>query len=417
VRDYATIARRYAEDVRDGIVPACRLVQLACLRHLGDLARVGEEGFAWRFDADKALTVCRFVELMPHTKGRWARSGEPLRMEPWQVFITAVVFGWVSVETGLRRFRQAYIEVPRKNGKALALDTPIPTPEGWTTMGAIRPGDYVLDDAGRPTRVTRATDVMHGHDCYRVVFSDGAEIVADADHLWAVQSRRTGRPGGADTAGLTVDEIRRPCELVRTTRELAENVLVGSGDRVERNHRIRLAAPLQLPAADLPLDPYVLGCWLGDGSSEGASITCSYGDTALIDEIRRCGVDANETRTSNEGSGSFYLTFPGQKGKRGSTVRAVLRSMGVWGNKHVPAAYLRASEAQRLALLQGMMDTDGYASKAGQCEFTTTSPKLRDGFVELATSLGYKPTVKTARATIGGTDCGEKYRVQFWAYR
>ena len=73
-------------------------------------------------------------------------------------------------------------------GKALAIDTPIATPFGWTTMGALRSGDIIFDETGAPCRVTFATEVMHGHPCYRVVFSDGASIIADADHLWAVHS-------------------------------------------------------------------------------------------------------------------------------------------------------------------------------------------------------------------------------------
>jgi hypothetical protein len=73
-------------------------------------------------------------------------------------------------------------------GKALALDTPIPTPEGWTTMGKIKPGDMVFDETGRPCRVTFATNVMVGRPCFRVVFSDGSSLIADADHLWQVQS-------------------------------------------------------------------------------------------------------------------------------------------------------------------------------------------------------------------------------------
>src|SRR5204862_276113 len=79
--------------------------------------------------------------------------------------------------------------------------------------------------------------------------------------------------------------------------------------------------------------------------------------------------------------------------------------------------YLRASEAQRMSLLQGLMDTDGSVSSGqGQCEFTTVKPPLRDDFMELARSLGFKPTCKTARATIDGRDCGEKYRIMFHAY-
>ena len=73
-------------------------------------------------------------------------------------------------------------------GKALALDTPIPTPTGWSTMGEVRVGDVIFDETGTPCRITAATDVMFERPCYRVRFSDGSSIIADADHLWAVDS-------------------------------------------------------------------------------------------------------------------------------------------------------------------------------------------------------------------------------------
>ena len=124
MRDYASIARQYAEDVVSGDVLACRYVQLACQRHLDDLEAQGEDGpdgrpFGYTFDATAAARVCQFVELFPHTKGKWARTADLLTLEPWQVFITAVVFGWKRRASGLRRFRVVYVEVPRKNGKSL----------------------------------------------------------------------------------------------------------------------------------------------------------------------------------------------------------------------------------------------------------------------------------------------------------
>lgn len=73
-------------------------------------------------------------------------------------------------------------------GKALALDTPIPTLTGWTTMGAVRVGDVIFDETGTPCRVSAATDVMFERPCYRVMFSDGSSVIADADHLWSVES-------------------------------------------------------------------------------------------------------------------------------------------------------------------------------------------------------------------------------------
>lgn len=73
-------------------------------------------------------------------------------------------------------------------GKALALDTPLATPSGWTTMGDVNVGDILFDETGAPCRVTGTTDVMRNRRCYRVRFSDGSSIIADADHLWAVDS-------------------------------------------------------------------------------------------------------------------------------------------------------------------------------------------------------------------------------------
>ena len=89
-----------------------------------------------------------------------------------------------------------------------------------------------------------------------------------------------------------------------------------------------------------------------------------------------------------------------------------LRHLGLLRNKHLPAVYLRAGDTQRLSL-QGLMDTDGYVSTAGQCEFTTTSRLLMLGVMELTRTLGYKPSLVAARATIEGRDCGPKYLIQF----
>ncbi|MGB1215880.1 MAG: terminase large subunit [Pikeienuella sp.] len=117
---YIEAARKYAEDVVSGVIPACRYVQQACQRQLDDLA---SPPAGYQFDAEKAERVCAFVELCPHVKGELARRGETIRLEPWQVFILTTVFGWVD-ERGNRRFRSVYIEVPRGNGKS-ALSSPL----------------------------------------------------------------------------------------------------------------------------------------------------------------------------------------------------------------------------------------------------------------------------------------------------
>lgn len=113
-RDYVAIATEYAEAVVTGEQVACKWVQLVCHRQLKDLGRTDWE---YRFDADRAAHICRFVELLPHIKGKWARQRLKITLEPWQIFILTTVFGWVNAD-GLRRFKTVYAEIPRKNAKS-----------------------------------------------------------------------------------------------------------------------------------------------------------------------------------------------------------------------------------------------------------------------------------------------------------
>lgn len=106
-------ATRYARAVVAGRIPACSWVKAACARHLADLRR---RAFPYRFDPEAATRICAAIELLPHIKGRWA--GTPIRLEDWQIFVVASVFGWLRRADGKRRFRLVYIEVPRKNAKS-----------------------------------------------------------------------------------------------------------------------------------------------------------------------------------------------------------------------------------------------------------------------------------------------------------
>jgi deoxycytidine triphosphate deaminase len=137
--------------------------------------------------------------------------------------------------------------VGRVEGKALAISTPIPTPDGWTELGDLRVGDVVFSDTGQPTRVKDATEVMLGRPCYEVEFSDGTTLVADASHEWLTRTtaeRRRGRRGS-----------------LRTTAQLAATLMHGS----EYNHQIHLAASVVCRPRKLPVHPYVMGRLLGDG--------------------------------------------------------------------------------------------------------------------------------------------------------
>lgn len=311
------------------------------------------------------------------------RKGDPFEMYDWQLWCTVNHY---RVRPGAKvgqlapafHYRRSQVVAPQK---ALALDTPVPTPSGWSTMADLRVGDEVFDEAGRPTAVLSKSPVWHS-DTYRVSFSDGASLVACKDHEWWVE-RRT--PSGT----YVPDRVR--------TEDLVGNLVDRHG---ARRFRVPNAKPLDLPDVDLPIDPYTLGAWLGDGNSDDGRITGI--DRPVFDRIAAAGYEVRQMKVAKR------VNVIGLKSQ--------LRSLGVLRNKHVPAVYLRASAAQRWALLQGLMDTDGYAdARQGKCEFTTTLPALRDGVLELLRSLGIRPVCYAGEATMYGRITGPKWRVSFAA--
>ena len=280
-------------------------------------------------------------------------------------------------------------------GKALDVATPIPTPTGWTTMGELRAGDQVLGSDGRPTTVTYATPYQWDRTCYRVVFSDGAEIVADADHQWAARTRADRR-------------AKRGYRTVTTADLLAGGLRCGP----ERQWQMPAAAPLELPDADLPVDPYVLGFWLGDGDAASSVVTIGDADR---DEQLALLADAGEPY---QPVGYRPITYrPVQRLPRKDTLHARLSRLGVVDGKHIPAAYLRASRAQREALLAGLIDADGWVEHAtGRIEVAGTRRALAEDVLELARTLGHRARLIESRATIDGRDVGPSLRVQ-WVTR
>lgn len=112
-------AQKYARDVVGGRIVACSFVKAACARHLNDVKASKAKSYPYRFDRDLAERACRFIQLLPHTKGEWARGNQRIQLEPWQLFLFASVYGWVRKKDKTRRYREVYVEVPRKNGKSI----------------------------------------------------------------------------------------------------------------------------------------------------------------------------------------------------------------------------------------------------------------------------------------------------------
>ncbi|WP_228066257.1 replicative DNA helicase [Rothia nasimurium] len=270
-----------------------------------------------------------------------------------------------ELTAGLQAGQMIVIAARPAMGKALALDTPIPTPTGWTTMGDIRVGDTVLGADGHPTTVTNATDVMTGRPCFKVIFDDGTEIIADAEHQWLTETCASRRARSSALAGSGGGRVRTSVGAqVRTTAEIRETVRCATADR-RANHSIANTRPLQLPEADLLVAPYTLGIWLGDDS------------TVLAPSAES------------------------------------LRTLGVLNNKHIPMQYLRASEAQRRALLAGLLDSDGTVTNAGCIQFTVTNRQLAYDTQELALSLGYRTGMATKKVKGNSEATSTAYKLTF----
>ncbi|MDQ3761715.1 MAG: replicative DNA helicase [Actinomycetota bacterium] len=275
-----------------------------------------------------------------------------------------------AVTNGLHPGQMVIIAARPGIGKALALDTPLATPTGWTTMGDVVVGDQLLGADGHPTTVVAATDVMHGRPCYEIEFSDGAVIVADGQHQWVTETRASRRPAQQDSSGDNRYPNQPTFAEVRTTEEIAATLRCRTGDR-RLNHSVVNCRPFDLPDRDLPIPPYSLGAWLGDGSSDAADSPSA--DPEIAVHIEAEGMDAG-------------------------TVQARLHTLGVLGNKHIPSVYLRASLTQRRALLAGLLDTDGTVASFGSVQFCVASARLARDVRELVVSLGYRCVISTNTA-------------------
>ncbi len=421
----------YAEIVREK----------AILRRLVDAGtKIVQIGYAGEGDVDGIVNQAQ-AEVYQVTDRRKAEDYAPLSdimdsvldeieaIENREAGIYGVPTGFADLDdltNGLHAGQMIVVAARPAMGKALALDTPLPTPTGWTTMGEVRVGDELYDADGRPTRVVAATEVMTGRPCYEVEFSDGSVIVADAEHQWLTETRAARRASDG-----------RPA--VVTTEQMGATVRVGSDARA--NHAVRNAAPLRGGPTDLPIPPYVLGAWLGDGHSAGARLTSETDEIPMYIEglgircekqgpmlyslklparepiVRACEVCGQEFTARhphvhtcgrgcgprNKGAHPERMSCPDCGGpssgeshqcmacyRAHGSFTALLRGLGVLGDKHVPRSYLRAPEADRRELLAGLLDTDGTVVNTGSVQFAVTNKRLADDVFELIVSLGYR---------------------------
>ncbi len=260
----------------------------------------------------------------------------------------------------------------REHYKDFCDKTPILTANrGWTEHGSLEVGDDVYSPSGSAVRVLALSPRYTDSECYRLTFSDGASAVCGAGHVWRVRQKVRRRIVGSE------------CRTVEWVEHLTETYQLQGGEDVG------VTAPLTGEPQQLPLDPYVLGAWLGDGTSRNTMIASAYSDADEMQAI----LEGRGVQVSRKERHCVMLRLgTGVAGKRGSSdVMTALRVLGVTPNKHIPTQYLRASIHQRMMLLRGLMDTDGHCSTRGTATFCNTNERLVDGIYELATGLGLRP--------------------------
>ncbi|WP_406813393.1 replicative DNA helicase [Mycobacterium sp. M23085] len=415
------------------------VAEKALLRRLVEAGtRVVQYGYAGAEGADVAEVVDRAqAEIYEVAERRTSEDFVPLEdlLQPTMDEIDAIASnGGVArgvptgfteldeVTNGLHAGQMIIVAARPGVGKALALDTLLPTPTGWTTMADVAIGDELLGADGRPTRVVAATEVMLGRPCYEVEFSDGTVIVADAAHQWLTETRASRESAQAAAVGYNRSKNQRTFAAVRTTADIARTLRCDTLDR-RLNHSVVNASALELPEREFLVPPYTLGAWLGDGTSAAAQITTA--DPEIVMRIEADGLVAVPSQSARyryqlrlpagaEPAPRLCVVVPDptcircdgpSAGMRlcqkchsaVGTVQARLRTLGVLGNKHIPTEYLRASEAQRRALLAGLLDTDGTVTAGGAVQVSVTSHRLASDVAELIVSLGYRCQTSTKR--------------------
>lgn len=328
--------------------------------------------------------------------------------------------------------------LPSQVGKALDIDTPIKTEKGWSTMGALQPGDRIYDENGELCSVTFATPYMLDRKCYAVRFNDGSEIIADGEHRWYVQKSTFFSDYKKYRDGLkTTDELRRNLKHHVKSKDVWRNIWC-----------IPVADPLVGTDSEaMTIDPYVLGYWLGDGHQYSSMITVGetdidwvWGHLSNIDDFdrqfdehnknyqltfrsrRRCAnVTIDETeynrrymRKKNRGVAMPEHLDSALRPRSG---RELLKALSLIENKHIPDCYKNASIPARFALLQGLLDSDGsIGERNGRIEIGLIANQLAFDTVELIRSLGFKPSVRRKTPIYKGKEYREILRITFMAY-
>lgn len=278
----------------------------------------------------------------------------------------------------------------RGHFKAVDNNEIVPTLNGWKKHGDLKTGDFVFDENGKPIRVIATTETFYDSDCYKVSFNDGYSVTVSGDHLWEVGKKSRKRIRGTKSRRHYRDYS------IKSTRALSKHT-----HEQDNRYSVKLGKAVQCEHKDLLIHPYVLGAWLGDGTSCCGGFTNDIKDNEIVNYIRQYGYRVERKKRHKC---MIYKLMP------------KLRKLGVLNNKHIPKEYLRASVEQRTLLLQGLMDTDGTCDKRGTATFTQKKEHIARQVFELCNSLGLNPHIRRHQGIINN-EIYYFYTVSFQAYK
>ena len=254
------------------------------------------------YDKQAADYAVNFIECLSHTKGTWA--GKPFKLLDWQEKIIRDIFG-ILKSNGYRQFNTAYIEIPKKNGKQLSLDTLIPTPDGFTTMGEIQVGDTVFDESGNPCHVVAKSPIDDTEQAYRLTFTDGSFIVAGERHQWKISVSGEEKIITSKEIFEMKEQVKiRSCHQPYTTNQEIQHCWTISKSQNPEFHFLKIIEPLpekvkmQCIQVDSPSHCYLAGkAMIPTHNSELAAavallLTCGDGEQRA--EVYGCASDRQQ---------------------------------------------------------------------------------------------------------------------------
>lgn len=349
-----------------------------------------EQRYAEQLAARRAL-----VNAITRSPATLAKALDPrFRIRPHTRVIADAFLQLRDHDAGTDGYDRILITTPPQIGKLVADDTPVPTTAGWKRHGDLRVGDQVIHPSGKPTRVV----AVHEPDMASMVVRtrSGAALSVHPRHEWTVYDRHQ-----HEWVTLEAQELlygRRPGRgrgWSRNTHTWGTRTIKLRTGGDGRGGRWRFQLPWQdafdLPAADLPVDPYTLGVWLGDGSTTKPAITH---DPADVYELPYPVTSVCQHATT----GVLTTYYGGDLFASLLALGVATRDYGV-RSKHIPDVYLRAADEQRWDLLCGLVDSDGTITAEGQVTITGSDQRLMCDVAELVRTFGYRPTVRAMPPT------------------